>query len=193
MLFSSEPVLTCANRFEPTDQRAVSNRAYLSGPRVRKFFTLDTPVKPTAHTKRAICRAFPSRAKSRGATHQRPISPHRSPPRDHHVLGVVRHRRPVVFLREEATEAIHDPSWLRVGREESEGQRAQAACHGHRARVALVARVGGGRRRLRDGVGCCRSGGRARPCPRALRGTLFRATQSGQPSSIGPHHRFARR
>ena len=66
-MFSSEPILTFANRFEPTDQSALSNRAYLSAEGVRKFFTLDTPVKPTAHTKRATCRAFPSRATSRGA------------------------------------------------------------------------------------------------------------------------------
>ena len=47
-MFSSEPILTFANRFEPTDQSALSNRAYLSAEGVRKCFTLDTPVKPTA-------------------------------------------------------------------------------------------------------------------------------------------------
>ena len=33
----------------------------------------------------------------------------------------------------------------------------------------------------RAGVGCCRSGGRARPSPRARRGTHFRAMHSVQP------------
>ena len=124
MMFSSEPILTFANRFEPTDQSALSNRAYLSGRGVRKFFTLETPVKPTGHKTREWSRVSVARDVA-WCTHQRTISPHRSPPRNHHVLGVVRDRRPVDFLREEAAEAIHDPSWSRVGREES--RRASSA------------------------------------------------------------------
>jgi hypothetical protein len=53
-MFSSEPILKLANRFEPTDQRAVSNRADLSGRRVAKIFTHGTPVK----SPRALDRAF---------------------------------------------------------------------------------------------------------------------------------------
>ena len=185
-MFSSEPIFSLANRFEPTDQSALSNRAYLSGRRGAEIFHPRHPGQThCSHKTRDLSSVSVARDVA-WCTRQRTISPHRSPPRDHHSLGVVRDRRPVVFLREKAAEAIHDPSWSRDGREESEGHRAQAACHGHGARVALVARLGV-RRRLRGGRGLCRSGGRARPCPRARRGTHFRATQSGQPSSIGSH------
>ena len=60
-MFSSEPILTFANRFEPTDQRAVSNRADFSGRRVPKIFTLDTPVKPTARTNARFVERFVAR------------------------------------------------------------------------------------------------------------------------------------
>ena len=60
-MFSSEPIFDFANRFEPTDQRAVSNRADLSGRRVPKFCTLDTPVKPTARTNARFVERFVAR------------------------------------------------------------------------------------------------------------------------------------
>ena len=55
-MFSSEPILRFPNRFEPTDQRAVSNITYLSGRRVPKFFTHGTPVKSPARSR--LCRMW---------------------------------------------------------------------------------------------------------------------------------------
>jgi len=51
VMFSSEPILRLANRFEPTDQRALSNRTDLSGRRVANFFTHGTPVKSPARSR----------------------------------------------------------------------------------------------------------------------------------------------
>jgi hypothetical protein len=43
-MFSSEPILKNANRFEPTFQRGASKRADLSGRKVANFLTHGTPV-----------------------------------------------------------------------------------------------------------------------------------------------------
>ena len=107
-MFSSEPIL----KLRADSNRPINARFQIK-PTVRVEwcgnFSSSTPRSNPQLTQNVrFVERF--RATSRGATHQRTISPHRSPPREHHVLGVVRHRHPVVSLREEATEAIHDPS-----------------------------------------------------------------------------------
>ena len=113
-------ILKFANRFEPTDQRAGSNRTHhLSGRRVPNFFTHGTPVNPSQRAFSVRFTAFLS--SSRAPSRHTPVLS----PRNHiYVPAVVRHRRPAVFLRE-GPEAIRDPSWSRCGREENEGPRAQ--------------------------------------------------------------------
>ena len=56
VMFSSEPILRLANRFEPTDQRALSNRTDFSGRKVAIFFTHGTPVKSPARSR--LCRMW---------------------------------------------------------------------------------------------------------------------------------------
>ena len=132
-MFSSEPILKNANRFEPTFQRGVSKRADLSGRRVANFLTHGTPVNRSRPriVESGDCGCLRHFDFCRFARRFLPRinhtnAPRRSPPRNHHVPAVVRHRRPAVFL-EDGLEAIRDPSWSRDDREEGEGHREEAA------------------------------------------------------------------